>query len=252
MALNWGAAGQGAASGAATGTAIMPGWGTAIGALAGGAMGLFSGDPNEPYRKAQREAEFRLAQARGYEMPFVNNANDIYKNLREEQYALNDPAALENKWASSYEQSPYAQRMLQMNQAAGMDEAAQQGLIGSSAALGNIQLRAGDIVKQDRQQYMNDLMQKYMQAIGLGENIYGIGAQSAGNIANQTMGFGGDIANMAYGKAQAPMTSFSSGASSLEDFFQNRNNQGNASMFNLPAASSSSVPAYAQPTAGWS
>lgn len=251
MALNWGAAGQGAATGASAGAMFGP-WGAAIGGVAGGAMGLMSGDPNEPYRKAQREAEFRLAQARGYEMPFVNNANDIYKNLREEQYALNDPAALENKWASSYEQSPYAQRMLQMNQAAGMDEAAQQGLLGSSAALGNIQLRAGDIVKQDRQQYMNDLMQKYMQAIGLGENIYGIGAQSAGNIANQTMGFGGDIANLTYNKSQAPMNGMAQGMGAIGDYFQNRNNQGNASMFNLPAASSSSVPAYAQPTAGWS
>lgn len=40
---NWGAAGQGAASGAAVGTAIAPGWGTAIGAAAGGLYGLLGG-----------------------------------------------------------------------------------------------------------------------------------------------------------------------------------------------------------------
>lgn len=40
---------SGAASGAAAGTAIMPGWGTAIGAVVGGAAGLLSGDdPSAP------------------------------------------------------------------------------------------------------------------------------------------------------------------------------------------------------------
>lgn len=40
---NWGGAAGGAASGAALGSQIMPGWGTAIGAVAGGVMGLFGG-----------------------------------------------------------------------------------------------------------------------------------------------------------------------------------------------------------------
>lgn len=42
MAFNGQGAASGAASGAAAGTAIMPGWGTAIGAVAGGALGAFS------------------------------------------------------------------------------------------------------------------------------------------------------------------------------------------------------------------
>jgi hypothetical protein len=41
---NWGQAGQGAIGGAAVGTAILPGWGTAIGAGIGGIAGYFSGD----------------------------------------------------------------------------------------------------------------------------------------------------------------------------------------------------------------
>jgi hypothetical protein len=38
----WGNAASGAASGAAMGTMVAPGWGTAIGGLAGGATGYFS------------------------------------------------------------------------------------------------------------------------------------------------------------------------------------------------------------------
>lgn len=43
MALNYGSGASGALSGAAAGSAILPGWGTAIGALVGGAAGLFGG-----------------------------------------------------------------------------------------------------------------------------------------------------------------------------------------------------------------
>lgn len=43
MGINWGGMGTGAASGAATGSMFGP-WGTAIGGVAGGLLGMFSGD----------------------------------------------------------------------------------------------------------------------------------------------------------------------------------------------------------------
>lgn len=47
MAIDGKKVATGAASGAAMGTAIMPGWGTAIGAVGGGLLGLMGGDDNE-------------------------------------------------------------------------------------------------------------------------------------------------------------------------------------------------------------
>jgi hypothetical protein len=49
---NFGAGAKGAAGGAAVGTAILPGWGTAIGAGIGGLMGLFGGDDNDAQKQA--------------------------------------------------------------------------------------------------------------------------------------------------------------------------------------------------------
>lgn len=70
MGANWGQGAQGAAGGAAVGTAILPGWGTAIGAGVGGLMGLFGGSSNpslEGYsqRRDQLQAGIMGAQGRG-------------------------------------------------------------------------------------------------------------------------------------------------------------------------------------------
>lgn len=55
---NWRAGAGGAASGAAIGTTILPGWGTAIGGVAGGLLGLFAGggggSPSSGAANAQR------------------------------------------------------------------------------------------------------------------------------------------------------------------------------------------------------
>lgn len=58
------AGGQGAVQGAAAGTAIMPGWGTAIGAGVGGLMGYMgAADQESKAKKAHKEQEkFRRAQ----------------------------------------------------------------------------------------------------------------------------------------------------------------------------------------------
>lgn len=64
---NWGQGAQGAAGGAAVGTAILPGWGTAIGAGVGGAIGLFSGGGGPKYDEVLRRRLLELEQE------FANN-----------------------------------------------------------------------------------------------------------------------------------------------------------------------------------
>lgn len=70
----------GAASGAATGTAIMPGWGTAIGALAGGAMGLLGGDDNDG-------SEQMAANKALWNSLVAPNGQDLSVNLDNYKYA---------------------------------------------------------------------------------------------------------------------------------------------------------------------
>ncbi len=199
MALNWGGGLGGAAQGAAVGSSFGP-WGTAIGAGVGGLTGLF----NDPYGDAGGEEKKGWDQSQGYQRPYWQHGEDQYNDLNQGRKDLMNPQELQNKWSSSYENSPYAKQMLEMNRQSGIDAASSMGLGGSSAALSNIQAGAGNIVQKDRQQYMDDLMKKYMTGIGLGKDIYGIGANTGANLGQGAMIHGENQAQIAYGRGAAP------------------------------------------------
>lgn len=211
--MDWGNAVGGAAGGAAAGTAIMPGWGTAI----GGGLGLLNSFLNNPYKDAQRGINKGWQEAQNYQRPFWQQGMDQYGRLNEATGNLLDPTKLQNDWASSYETSPMAKRMLEMNNQQGQEAAASMGLGGSSAAINNIQQGAGDIVSKDRQQYMNDLMQKYMAGIGLGQSMYGTGASAGQNLGNQAYQQGENTANINYAREAAPGAALGQGAGMLYD-----------------------------------
>jgi len=160
--------------------------------------------PEDAYKKAEEAANKGYGESQGYERPFMQNGLDQYGGLNDATKQLMDPAALQSKWASGYENSPYAKQMLAQNQASGMDAASQMGLTGSSAALGNIQQGAGNIVQKDRQQYLDDLMKKYMTGIGLGTHMYETGATAGNQMAGRAMQHGNDVAGLKYGAAAAP------------------------------------------------
>lgn len=160
--------------------------------------------PGEPYKNAEQAAQQGYQEAQGYERPYWQQGQDQYGRLNDATGALLDPEALESKWASGYTTSPYAQQLLKQNQASGLDAASAMGLNGSSAALGNIQTGAGNIVQSYRQSYMDDLMKKYMEGIGLGSSIYGTGASAANTMASGAMQHGENMAGLEYGRTAAP------------------------------------------------
>lgn len=161
-------------------------------------------NPGDAYKDAGNQANQAWNQMQQYEKPFWQNGMDQYGRLNQATGDLMDPASLQNKWAGGYEQSPYAKQLLQQNQASGLDAASSMGLNGSSAAIGNIQQGAGNIVSKDRQQYMDDLMQKYMTGIGLGKDIYNTGANMGGLLGGQSQQHGDTMAGLKYGESSAP------------------------------------------------
>jgi hypothetical protein len=160
--------------------------------------------PEKPYKEAGKAEEQGWNQAQDYQRPYWQHGNDQYEPLNQARQKLMDPTHLQDEWGKSYEQSPYAKRMLEMNTGAGMDAASAMGLGGSSAAIQNIQQGAGDIVSKDRREYMDDMMKKYMAGIGLGENMYGTGAQTGANLGNQATQHGANMAGIKYGESAAP------------------------------------------------
>ncbi len=235
-------AGSGAMTGASIGTAINPGVGTAVGAGIGGGIGLLqaylSGDP---YKIAEEEAKHGYGQAENYQRPYWQKGLDQTGRLNEAENNLLHPEKLQKEWANSYEQSPWAKRLLQMNQGQGLDAASSMGLMGSSGALANIQQGAGDITAKDRQAYMDDLMKKYLEGIGLGKNIYGVGAQTGANLGQQATDQGTTMANLGYGRTARPGNMFATGAGTATSIIANKylpQNQGNmvnaGNQYNMP------------------
>lgn len=216
--MNWGRTLGGAGSGAMTGASIgsvIPGIGTGIGAAIGGGLGLLNSFLNNPEDAAKKGVNQGWQEAQNYQRPFWQQGQDQYGALNQARQDLMDPTKLQNQWAQSYETSPYAKRMLEMNNQQGQEAAAAMGLGGSSAAISNVQQGAGDIVSKDRQQYMNDLMQKYMSGIGIGQDIYGKGAQAGANLGQQAYGHGENLANIGYASESAPGEALGQGAAML-------------------------------------
>ena len=160
--------------------------------------------PEKGYEEAEKEFRRAWEESRGRQQPFVDQGQAQYGNLMGAEGALLDPESLLGKWIKGYEMSPYAKQSFENAKSAGLDSASSQGLLGSSAALNNIQSSASNIMNADRSQYLNDLMQKYLAGVGIGQNIYGIGANTAGELGREGLEYGRDIAGTRYGAENAP------------------------------------------------
>ncbi len=160
--------------------------------------------PEKGYEKAEKASRQGYEESKQYQLPYQQWGMQVHPNLAKAFLNLEDPAKLQGEWANSYETSPQAQRAMEMSKGQGMDAASSMGLMGSSAAMGNIQQGAGDIMLKDRQNFLNDLMQKYMSAIGLGTNLYNTGAQVGQNMGNNAVRQSENMAQLAYNKQNAP------------------------------------------------
>ena len=139
--------------------------------------------PGNAYKGAGQTEQQGYDQAQGIRQPYMDFGQGAGNDLQSMLQKLMNPGGLQDEWSKGYEESPYAQQLTKENTAQGMDQASEMGLGGSSAALSNVQKGAGDIMQKDRQNYMNDLMQKYLAGIGIGTNMFDTGANTANNAA---------------------------------------------------------------------
>lgn len=167
----------------------------------------FSGifDPGKAYRSAGKEIKKGYEQGQGYLDPYNQAGMGQINKLTGAQDRLMDPAALQNEWAKGYQMSPYAQQLQDQAKAGGMDAASSQGLLGSSSAINAIQQGSSNIMNADRQQYMNDLMQKYMTGIGVGQDIFHQGGSAANQMSQNANAYGQNMAGVKFGEGNAMM-----------------------------------------------
>lgn len=160
--------------------------------------------PEKGYEKGQDQLNKYYNQGQGYLNPYNQFGQSAYGNYSDAMKRLLDPAALEGDWIKGYSESPSAKNAEGMAQEHGLDAASGLGLMGSNTALNAIQGGTTQIGLDDRQNYLNDLMQKYMAGAGIAGNIFNTGANAAGSMANNAMNMGNNSAQMAYGAQNAP------------------------------------------------
>jgi hypothetical protein len=160
--------------------------------------------PERGYQDASKQVQQGWNQAQEYQKPYYQNGLDQSGKLNTAEDQLLNPEGLQAKWAQGYTQSPYATDEINKSKNYGLDAASSMGLLGSSAALNNIQTGSTEIANKDRENYMQDLMKKFLSGIGIGQNMYGLGAGTAGNLGSQATQTGNNQAGLAYGEANAP------------------------------------------------
>ena len=160
-------------------------------------------NPGKGYQKGQEELDKYYGQGQGFLNPYAQQGQDQYQNMQEYIRNLMNPQELQDQWAKNYKESESAKNMEDMAQQHGLNAASSMGLMGSSPALGAIQAGTSAIGAQDRQNYLNDLMEKYKMGAGLSQNIYGTGAGAAGQQAQNAMNMGQNSAQMAFGQQNA-------------------------------------------------
>lgn len=164
--------------------------------------------PERGYKKGHKELDKYYNQGQGYLNPYNQYGQNAYGNYSGAMNRLLDPEALQNEWIKNYKESESAKNAEGMAKEHGLDAASGLGLMGSNTALNAIQGGTTQIGLDDRQNYLNDLMQKYLAGTNIAGNIFGTGAGAAGQMSKNAMDMGNNSAQMAYNEQNAPGSLF--------------------------------------------
>jgi len=159
--------------------------------------------PERGYKAGQDQLDKYYNQGQGYLDPYNQHGQSQYGNLNSYINNLMHPEKLQDEWIKNYHESEQAKNLENAAQQHGLNAAGSMGLSASTPALQAIQAGTSQIGAADRQQYLNDLMQKYMSGAGLSQGIYGQGAGAAGQQSQNAMNMGQNSAGMAYGQKNA-------------------------------------------------
>lgn len=160
--------------------------------------------PERGYKSANQQMQQFYNMAQSFQQPYMNQGQQAYGDLYGAMKALLDPQKLQSDWTKGYEMSPSAIQAQDLAEQYGLDAASSMGLLRSRPALDALQAGSSQIALNDRQTYLNDLLQKYMQGAGIAGNIYNTGANASANLSQNAMNMGQNAAQLAYGEENAP------------------------------------------------
>jgi len=164
--------------------------------------------PEKAYEKGQEQLNQYFDKSQGFLQPYNQFGQDTYGDLSGAMKRLLNPADLEAEWTKGYTESPSAIQAEKMAQDRGLNAASSLGLNGSNTALQALQGGTSRIALDDRQNFLNNLMQKYLAGTGIAQNVFNTGANTAGVMSNNAANMGNNSAQMAYGEQAAPGSLF--------------------------------------------
>jgi hypothetical protein len=159
--------------------------------------------PGRPYDAAQQQTEQYYNQAQGYQQPYNQAGQGQIGNLQTYIDSLMNPAGLRDEWEKNYQTSEAAKNAQGAATEQGMNAASSMGLMGSSPAIQAIQAGTSQIGAEDKQRYLDDLMQKYMGGAGIAQGMFNTGANTAGQMGQNAMTQGQNSAQTAFGRQGA-------------------------------------------------
>lgn len=266
--VDFGQGAKGAAGGAAVGTTILPGWGTAIGAGLGGLAGLFGGGGNN---SAQSDIQKKLMElSDSYKQRTVPTAGEVTR-AGQSGYRSNQAALISQLEGMARGEGPSA-AAIQMREAMDRAAAAQTGAaagaggrgVNQGAAYLNAANNGAAIMAQGARDTATLRSQEQLNAVGqLGQNLqsginsdnqmsqFNAGAANQLNLANlqaqlQTMGLndegqlralmGALGANVGPGTGTQIMAGGASAIPALTQMFQQQRNAGSSPPADLDSA----------------
>lgn len=160
--------------------------------------------PERGYKAGQKQLDKYFQQSQGLLQPYNQFGQDAHANLTDVMQRLLDPKALEADWIGGYSESPSAKNAEAMAQEHGLNAASGLGLMGSNTALNAIQGGTTQIGLDDRQNYLDNLMKKYLAGANIAGSIYNTGANAANTQSSNAANMGSNAAQLAYGAQNAP------------------------------------------------
>lgn len=161
-------------------------------------------NPQKGYEKGQEELDKYFQQGQDYLQPYNQFGQNAHADYSGAMKRLLNPETLQNDWIKSYTESEAAKNAARMAQENGLDAASSLGLNGSNTALNAIQGGTTQIGLNDRQNYLDNLMQKYLAGANIAGNIFNTGATTANEMGKNALNMGNNSAQMAFGAQNAP------------------------------------------------
>lgn len=160
--------------------------------------------PDRGYKNANDVLTNAYNEGKGFQQPYNQNGQNQASILQEMIDKLSHPEKLQDEWSKGYTESGAAKDAENFATQHGVNAASSLGLNGSNTALNAIQSGTTQIGNQDKQKYLDDLMNKYTTGIQTAQGIYNTGAQTAGQMGQNANQFGQNSAGLKFGETNAP------------------------------------------------